>query len=96
MALSYTTALDRDVRGLAVASARPTFGHLLLPITSVVALLRSVWRMRGVPDRRPRWPAGTAAPVNLNTVTEVQARSNASSTRDSRTTQTASSRRGRC
>jgi cell division protein FtsW (lipid II flippase) len=70
VALSYTTALDREVRGLAVTSRVPTFGHLLLPITSVVALLAIGLAYAGsVQTAGLRWPAGTAAPVNLNTVT---------------------------
>ena len=39
MGVSYTSALERDVRRTASKARRLTAGHILLPLTSLVAVL---------------------------------------------------------
>jgi cell division protein FtsW (lipid II flippase) len=74
MALSYTTAIDRDVRSVAAASRLPTFAHLLLPMTSVVALLAIGLSYAGTAHTAGlRWPGGVTPAVNLNEVGDAAA-----------------------
>jgi cell division protein FtsW (lipid II flippase) len=69
VAVSYTSALERDVRRSTADVRRFETGHLLLPITSLVALLAIglayAGRMRTVDAAGPQ--QGSATAVNVNT-----------------------------
>jgi cell division protein FtsW (lipid II flippase) len=74
MALSYTSALDRDQRGVATAARTLAAEHLILPATSLVAILAIGLAYAGRVETAPlRDPARASRAVNINTVRDAPA-----------------------
>ena len=71
MAVSFTSAVERDVNRVRV-SAPLVAGDLLLPLTSLLALLTIGLAYAGSAQTAAmRWPSPVSAPLNLNTVRDV-------------------------
>ena len=71
MAVSFTSAVERDVNRGRV-SALLVAGDLLLPLTSLLALLTIGLAYAGSAQTAAmRWPSPVSAPLNLNTVRDA-------------------------
>ena len=74
MALSYTSAVERDVKRVRVAAGPLAASDVLLPLTSLLALLTIGLAYAGTAQTAAqRWPSSSSAPVNLNTVRDAAA-----------------------
>lgn len=72
MALSFTSALDRDVHSVRVTSRTLSTRHLIMPMTSLVAMLAIGLAYAGRLHSAPLREAASAdAPVNLNLVRDA-------------------------